>query len=121
MVTEAGGFMDFMAKEVPIRRSHLYSLRFLFLFGIGGVFSLIQRSDLTIDTFAFPLAFAVLVCASIYIPEKYGNFSDRTRIILSLVVLVILIVLIWRHEMHKQRLHRPYVPDSVPKALYLPR
>ena len=35
MANESGGFRAFMAKEVLVKRSYFYLLRFLFLFAVG--------------------------------------------------------------------------------------
>ena len=61
---------------------------------------------------AIAFAFAVLLCFTIYLTDRYGQLSGRTTIVLGLIVLEVLAALIWRHETHNADINRPFISDS---------
>jgi len=114
------GLKSFMVENVPIRRSDLYVLRFLyFLFMVpallfaGGDVALGQRGPVLI----IALVASIVISAVYYWRDRHGPLSDRTSIILSLVVLAILALVVWRGlQRHKHDVpidSKPY-PTSTP-------
>jgi hypothetical protein len=121
MTTEAGGFTDFMSQKVGVKRSYLYILRFLFLFSFGNVLEIKLGPGLTSRSFASALGIAFFLSIIFYVKERYGQPSDRTRIVFSLLVLAILGVVIWHHETNMPDFSRPYMPDSPTRSANQPR
>ena len=112
MASESGGFRAFMAKDVPVKRSDFYLLRFLFFFAWMVALGTIGRAGVAMSLVVIALATAILISALSYWTDRYGRLSDRIRIVLSLIVLTVLTVLIWRHETHKPDTSKPFIPDS---------
>ena len=113
MASESDGFKAFMAKEVQVKRSYLYLLRFLFLFAWMTTALLVGRpGGFALKILAMAFATAILVSTIFYFTERYGDLSDRSRIVLSLIVLTVLAILIWRHETHKAGISKPNITDS---------
>jgi uncharacterized PurR-regulated membrane protein YhhQ (DUF165 family) len=121
MATDSTRFWSFMARQVPVKRLHLYLLRFLFLFSFISLINVSLGAGVKIQSFVTALGIAVLVSVTIYLTDRYGQPSDKTRITLSLIVLAILSGVVILHLKHRPEVDRRHTPDSSNTLLTSPR